>query len=174
MTPTMWILDIVFIALVALQIRARRLTLLQILLPFVLVAWASIAFIHSIPTDGNSGIVLTLAVVAGLVLGGAAGATTHVWLRDGRVITRAGIAAAAFWIFGMGIRLAFQLWATGSGEQTLGRFDFEHAISNDVWPVALILFAGTTVLVRVVFLIARGSRLRRGGAAREQAPDLTA
>jgi len=174
MTPTLWILDIIFIALVVLQVRARRLTLLQILLPFALVLWASLTYVHSIPTEGNSRTVLALAALAGGVLGGAAGGTTHVYLAERQVITRAGITAAVIWIFGMGVRLAFQLWATGTGEQALGRFDFEHAISNDVWPAALVLLAGATVLVRVVVLIVRGARLRRGVEPRSEVSDLSA
>lgn len=159
MTTTLWIIDITLIALVLLQIRRRRLTLVQILLPIALVLWAGIAFVHSVPLGGHNLLVIGALVLTGALLGAMIGLTTHMSRADGRVTTRAGVVAAALWIAGMGARLVFQLWATGDGRLDLGRFDFEHAISNDVWPAALVLMAGATVLLRVGVILARARRL---------------
>ena len=159
MTTSLWIIDITLIALVLLQIRRRRLTLVQILLPIALVLWAAIAFVHSVPLGGHNALVIGGLVVAGTLLGTAIGFTTHMSRTDGRVTTRAGVVAAVLWTAGMGARLAFQLWATGKGRLNLGRFDFDHAISNDVWPAALVLMAGATVLFRVGVILTRARRL---------------
>jgi hypothetical protein len=155
MTTTLWIIDITLIALVLLQIRRRRLTVVQILLPIALVLWAGVAFVHSVPLGGHNALVLGALVLIGALLGAMIGLTTQMSSTDGRVTTQAGVVAAALWIAGMGARLAFQLWATGSGRLDLGRFDFEHGISNDVWPAALVLMAGATVLLRVGVILAR-------------------
>ncbi|PZE37142.1 MULTISPECIES: hypothetical protein [unclassified Curtobacterium] len=160
MTTTLWIIDITLIALVLLQVRRRRLTMVQILLPIALVLWAGIAFVHSVPLGGHNASVIGVLILAGALLGTAIGFTTQMSTTDGRVTTRAGVVAAALWIAGMGARLVFQLWATGDGRLDLGRFDFEHAINNDVWPAALVLMAGATVLLRVSVILARARRLR--------------
>lgn len=165
MTFSIWAFDFLFIALVVLQIRERPLTLVQILLPVVLVIWASIAFVHTIPTETNSRIVLGLALLVGAALGAAIGICTKVRMVSGRVVTRAGVLAASLWIIVMGLRLVFQLWATGAGQEVLGRFDYENGISNDVWPAALVLMAGATVVLRIVVLVARTRRLKRTAAA---------
>ncbi|PZF66976.1 hypothetical protein DEJ33_06830 [Curtobacterium sp. MCPF17_047] len=159
MTTTLWILDITLIALVLLQIRRRRLTVVQVLLPMALVLWAAVAFVHSVPLGGHNALVLGALVLTGALLGATIGLTTQMSRTDGRLTTKAGVVAAALWIAGMGARLAFQLWATGSGRLDLGRFDFEHGISNDVWPAALVLMAGATVLLRVGVILARARRL---------------
>ncbi|MBT2504256.1 hypothetical protein [Curtobacterium sp. ISL-83] len=159
MTTTLWIIDITLIALVLLQIRRRRLTLVQVLLPIALVLWAGIAYVHSVPLGGDNALVIGGFVVIGALLGAAIGFTTHMSTTDGRVMTRAGVVAAVLWVAGMGARLAFQLWATENGRLDLGRFDFQHAISNDVWPAALVLMAGATVLLRVGVILTRARRL---------------
>jgi ABC-type xylose transport system permease subunit len=165
MTFSIWAFDLLFIALVVLQIRERPLTRVQILLPVVLVMWASITFVHTIPTETNSLIVLGLAVLVGAALGAVIGIWTGVRMVSARVVTRAGVLAAGLWILVMGLRLGFQLWATGAGQEALGRFDYENGVSNEVWPAALVLMAGATVVLRIVVLVARTRRLKRTAAA---------
>lgn len=172
MTFSIWAFDFLFIALVVLQIRERPLARVQILLPLVLVIWASITFVHTIPTETNSRIVLGLAVLIGAALGAVIGIWTGVRNISGRVVTRAGVLAAGLWILVMGLRLAFQLWATGAGQEALGRFDYENGVSNDVWPAALVLMAGATVVLRIVVLAARARRVRRTVAAPSLASDV--
>lgn len=163
MTITEWFLNLILIALVLLQIRKRRLTVVQVLLPIGLVLWAAFAFVHAIPLDGKNAVVIGCVVLAGAMIGGAIGFTTRMSILDDRVTTQAGILAALLWVAGMGARLAFQLWATGAGRVSLGRFDYFHAISNNVWPAALVLMAGATVLLRVGVILSRARRLRAGG-----------
>lgn len=161
MTTTDWIINIVLIAIVALQIWERRLSVVQLLLPFAIVCWAAFVFVHSVPTQGNSPVAIGFIVLVGTVLGAAIGLLTRVRLRDGKVVARAGLWAAGLWVLGMAARLVFQLWATGGGAETLLRFDIDHRLSNALWPAALVFMAGATVLVRSILLVARGARLRR-------------
>ena len=97
MTTTDWIINIVLIAIVALQIWERRLSVVQLLLPFAIVCWAAFVFVHSVPTQGNSPVAIGFIVLVGTVLGAAIGLLTRVRLRDGKVVARAGLWAAGLW-----------------------------------------------------------------------------
>ncbi|MFV0459507.1 MAG: hypothetical protein ACK5MT_12155 [Actinomycetales bacterium] len=155
MTFTDWIIDIVLIGLVVLQLRERRMSVIQVLLPIVIVAWAAATYIRIVPTDGNNLLLLVIALLVGAAIGAGVGLLTRVRARDGEVVVKASALAAVLWVIGMGSRLVFQLWALGGGGESLGRFTLENSLSPDVWAPALLLMATATILVRTGILLTR-------------------
>ena len=90
-----------------------------------------------------------------------------VWSRierddTGSIVVKAGVAAAALWIAGVGSRLAFQLYATHGGGESLGRFSMAHQITtSQAWVTALILMAFGEVLFRTAGIWIRAMRAGR-------------
>lgn len=167
MTTTDWIIDIALIALVVLQVRGRRLTARNLLLPVGLVIWAATKYLHGIPTQGNDVVLVALGAAAGVALGVGAGLLTRVEERAGSIFAKAGIAAAVLWVVGVGTRLAFQLYATHGGGAAIAHFSAAHDIrSGEAWVAALILMAMGEALSRTAVIAYRAVRLNPGFASR--------
>jgi hypothetical protein len=94
MTPFDYITDIALIAVVALQMRVRILTLRSLLLPLGLVAGAGIVYLRPISLAGNNLTLISVLVAGGLTLGTLSGMATSVWRRGNSVVSRAGLLAA--------------------------------------------------------------------------------
>ncbi|MFE7712682.1 hypothetical protein ACFU6I_44740 [Streptomyces sp. NPDC057486] len=157
MTTTDWIIDLSLIGIVVLQMRARRLTLRSLLLPVGIVGWVGFKYLHGIPTAGNDLQLIVPAVLIGLALGTGAGVLTKVYRGSkGEVISKATITAGVLWVLGTGIRLAFQLYSTHGGGDSIGRFSVNHSIGLDAWVPALILMALAQVLARTAVVGLRG------------------
>ena len=163
MTVTDYVIDILLIAVVARQMRARELTPASVLLPVVLVGIACLHYLTAFTPRGNDVFLITLLGAAGIALGLLSGITTVIWRHpDGRIVARAGLAAAAFWVAGMGFRFAFAVWSTGSGAADIVRFSTEHRISSaQAWTTALVLMAVSEVLARVAVLQLRRARTQQ-------------
>jgi hypothetical protein len=71
-----------------------------------------------------------LALIGGLI--GVASGVTVIFRRtdDGRVMFRAGWASAIFWVLGMGSRLAFAVWSSHGGADSIAHFSAHHSISG--------------------------------------------
>jgi hypothetical protein len=158
MTLTDYLLDLGLIGLVFLQIRGRRLTTRTLLIPVLLVGWAAFNYLHGIPTAGNDLVLVVGAAAAGVSLGVLCALFTSVELGpDGHPFAKAGVAGACLWVFGVGTRLAFQLYVSHGGEATIGRFSASHSItSGQAWVAALILMAMGEALARTGVLALRG------------------
>ena len=165
MNATDWIIDLVLIGLVVIQIRGRRLSPVQVLLPIVIVGWAIVTYVHEIPTNGNSLVLIAIAIAVGALIGIGVGLLTNLRVDSGRVIAQAGLWAAVLWVVGMGSRLVFQLFATNGGGESIGRFSVTHEIDPTAWAPALILMAAATILLRTVLLLTRAARLRQASAS---------
>ena len=154
MTLSDYAIDIALIALVAVQVRGRRLTFRSLILPVVLVGWAASSYLHGIPTAGNDLVLVVGGAAAGVALGVLTGALTSVRQGgDGHAFAKAGLAAAALWVVGVGTRFAFQLYASHGGEGAIGRFSAAHSItSGEAWVAALILMALGEALARTAVL----------------------
>ncbi|HEV8064608.1 MAG TPA: hypothetical protein VGP46_07240 [Acidimicrobiales bacterium] len=166
MTLSDYILDIALIGIVVLQIRGRRLTLRSLLLPLIIVAIVAAQFLRSIPTSGNDLLLIGGCTAIGVILGGLCALFTSVTLHDdGTPFAKAGVVAAVLWVLGVGMRFAFQLYATHGGGDAIGRFSITHHISvlgnNNAWVAALILMAIGEAVVRSLVLAYRGLKLRR-------------
>jgi hypothetical protein len=157
MTSSDYILDIGLIALVLLQIRGRRVTLLTQLLPIGIVAWAAKSYLHSIPTAGNDLLLIGICAGAGVTLGTLCGILTAVKAGpDGHPFSKAGVAAAVLWVVGVGTRFAFQLYASHGGAASIAHFSASHDItSSQAWVAAIILMALGEAVTRTVVVGAR-------------------
>lgn len=158
MTTTDWIIDLALIGVVFLQIRGRRLSLRQLLLPVGLSAWAGFTYLRGIPTAGNDLLLVALCLGLGVALGVLAGVFTEVSPGPGGYpVARAGVAAAILWVVGVGTRLAFQLYATHGGGRSIADFSAAHSItSTEAWVAALVLMALGEALSRTALLAYRG------------------
>jgi hypothetical protein len=167
-TFTDYVIDILLIAVVFRQMRARELTAGSVLLPAALVGVACLNYLKAFTPRGDDDLLIAALAAAGIALGLLSGVVTDVWRDpDGLVLARAGLVAAAFWVAGMGFRFAFAVWSTGSGAADVTRFSVEHQISSaQAWTTALVLMAVGEVLGRVGVL-----QLRRVRAS--QPRDLT-
>ena len=96
----------------------------------------------------------------GVAFGLISGLTTRVRADGGRyALVKASWIAAGVWVFSMGSRFAFAIWASNGGAPALGRFSVAHHItSGDAWTAALVLMALGEVIVRTATLWLRAQR----------------
>ncbi|MHB1497167.1 MAG: hypothetical protein ACYCXN_04560 [Acidimicrobiales bacterium] len=161
MTFTDYLIDIALIAIVLLQVRGRRLTVRNLVLPVAICVWAATQYLHGIPTAGNDLLLVSLGAGAGVVLGTLTGAFTRVTAgADGSPLAKAGATAAILWVAGVGTRFGFQFYATHGGAGAIGRFSAAHAItSSNAWVAALLFMAFGEVLARTALVAFRGFRV---------------
>jgi hypothetical protein len=165
MSVTDWIIDLLLIALVLRQITPRALTPRSVLLPAVLLLIAGQQYLKGFPTAGNDLLMEVILIVLGAAFGVVSGLTTKVWADvKGVILAQAGVIAATVWILGMGIRLAFDIWAhTSSGEASLVRFSLRHSITTaNAYSTGFVLMAFAQVLLRVGLLQYRRVRCAAG------------
>jgi hypothetical protein len=168
MSVTDYVIDIVLVLLVVLQLRGRKLGIVQLLLPLVLVGVAVLHYAQGLPSTPNGHLLVVLGPIVGLVLGVLSGLATRVWDKDGVPFARATWVAAALWVLGMGFRLVFQIWAnSAAGGAHLDHFSGEHRIQGSAWVDGLLLMAVGEVVGRTVLLFIRGrvARVHRTGRA---------
>jgi hypothetical protein len=152
--------------------RGRRLTVRNLVLPLILVVYAATHYLRSIPTAGNDLLLVVAGSAVGLTLGALCAWYTSLHVtEDGGVIAKAGWAAAALWIVGVGSRLAFQLYASHGGGAAIARFSEQHALTvPTAWTAALVLMAIAEVVGRTGVLALRahasGADIPRHGAGR--------
>jgi hypothetical protein len=156
MTIFDYALNVGLIALVVLQMRGRRLDRRGVVLPLALVGWAASQYLHGIPTVGNDGLLVSGGVAAGLMLGSASAAVTTLEVgRDGVVVARATLAAAALWVVGIGARMAFSLFMQHGGAPTVIKFSQVHRLTGAGWVTAMVLMAFVEVVSRTLILCVR-------------------
>lgn len=165
MTASDYILDSALVLLVLLQVRPRPLTTRSLLRGPIIITFAVASYFTTIPTAGND-LLLILGVTAiGGVIGVLSGVTVFLSTdANGRVLARAGLASAVFWVLGMGSRFAFAIWvSTAAGAAALGSFALSaHLIGAAVWTDALLGMAVAEVLGRTLVLLHRRAQVRAG------------
>jgi hypothetical protein len=103
MSITDYIVDIALILVIFRQIRTRELTPRNAILPMAIIAWAGWHYLRGFTVGGNDLTLIAVFTAAGIALGSWSGLATGIWRGpDGAVLARAGLAAAATWIAGMG------------------------------------------------------------------------
>ncbi|HTT59437.1 MAG TPA: hypothetical protein VMF33_05265, partial [Acidimicrobiales bacterium] len=131
MTTTDYLINIVLIGFVVLQLRGGRLTLRTALRPVICVAAAAMYYLQGIPTAGNDVVLDLVLGTVGLVLGIACAMTTRVWKdKEGSQYSKAGFAAAALWVIGIGSRLAFEEYWSHGGTHAIENFSIAHDITS--------------------------------------------
>jgi hypothetical protein len=168
MTTTEYLMNIGLIGLVVLQIRGHKITRARLLTPVVMTLWAASQFVHNIPTAGNDLVLETSLAVLGAGLGLAAGLATSVKRMGPIAFARAGAAAAALWIVGIGARLGFSIWVSHGGRGPVHHFSAANTItSGAAWGAAFVLMAMLEVAVRTGVMYAKalqtGAEVPRGG-----------
>jgi hypothetical protein len=149
MSTTDYLLNAVLIGLVVLQVRGRRLTLQALLLPLAVVGYVAITYLRSFPTAGNDLVLEIGCLTAGALLGlGCAFSSRLHRDSQGFTVVKAGAVAAGLWVVGIGSRLAFELFVTHGGADSIGRFSIAHDITPAAWVTALILMAFAEVAFR--------------------------
>ncbi|MCX4747199.1 hypothetical protein OG455_17015 [Kitasatospora sp. NBC_01287] len=168
MNTTEYCVQLVLVLLVVRQIRGGRLDLAGLVLPIVLVAGTAAYYLRSIPTAGGDlGLELALAGL-GTALGIAAGATTRVWAtHDEGVHAKAGLAAAALWVGGIGARIVFVLATEHTHfATTVADFSRDQDITgSQAWVAAFVLMALCEAVARLVTIRLRARTARRALAA---------
>jgi hypothetical protein len=175
MTTTQWILNLVLLAWVlSRNLGTRPVRRTTFVVPALLVALASAAYLRDVPTQGNDGRLELVGAVVGVGLGVLSALLTRVGRApDGRLVVTAGAAFAALWVAVIGGRVAFAEWATHDGARAVGEFSMRHAITGaGAWTAAFVLLALGMVAGRYAttgVALARRSRetavLTTGGAA---------
>jgi hypothetical protein len=167
MTFSDYLLDSVLVLIVVLQLRESRLGLRAILLPLGIVAIVANSYLKTIPTAGNNLMLIAALTALGISFGTISAMNTRVRSDGGKhPLIKANATAAGIWIFSMGSRMAFAIWASHSGGATLYRFSVEHHLDRNVWTAALVLMALGEVITRTGLLVYRGHRVQQTSQAR--------
>lgn len=174
MTITDYLFNIGLIALVVLQIRGHKVTRARLLLPVVATVWVASQFLSSIPTAGNDLGLISVLAGLGAVLGVAAGLATTVRREGAGTFAKAGAAAAALWVVGIGARLGFSVWVTHGGSASVAHFSAVNDITSAAaWTAGFVLMAMLEVTVRTGILyfkaLRTGAEIPRGGLRRQVA-----
>ncbi len=155
-----YLINAALIGLVVLQIRGRRLDRRSLVLPLVLVGIAAQHYLHSIPTAGNDVVLIGGLALTGATLGTLAAITTHLSVdTGGELVAKAGFAAAALWIAGIGARVVFVYAAHHGAGHAIAQFSIAHSITGGAaWTAALVLMALAEVVARTLVLHTRAQR----------------
>jgi hypothetical protein len=160
-----YILDAVLVATIFLQLRGRRLTPRNLLLPIAIVAYFMVAYLKGVPTAGGDPYLIGGGIALGAVLGLGAGFFTQVRRGEGGVYAKAGPLAATFWTIGVVLRTAFSVYATDGGasaDRHIGRLMHAWNISSSNAIVAcLLLMVLVEVIARQLLIGSRYLSLRR-------------
>ena len=159
MTFSDYLFDSVLVLLVVRQIREAPFTRRMVLMPLVIVAVVAKSYLHTIPTSGNDLALIVGLTAVGVAFGTISALTTRVRTDGGRhALVKAGWAAAGVWVFSMGARFGFAIWASHGGGPSLYRFSAAHHLSVDVWTAAIVLMALGEVLARTGLMLLRTQR----------------
>jgi hypothetical protein len=159
---TDWVISFGLIVLVLRQIRGKQLSVLSLLWPIGLVAWAGFEYLGTMPGYRSDWALALVLASAGVGLGLGCGLLTSIFLEDRRVMARATIGAAVLWNAGMAARLVFGIVALNGGAETIGRFSARLGLhSAGTWPTALIVMALCEVSSRTVVLLYRYRAARK-------------
>ena len=142
------VVELALVAVVVRQLRGRRVTVLGLLWPLGLVAWAGSRYLAAAPSTGGDASLLALSLLAGAALGAGCATTTRVVMADGAPVARATALAAALWVVGVGGRLAFALVAEHGGGRAIAAFSAAHHVTVAGWTAALLAMSLAEVLAR--------------------------
>ena len=157
MTITDYLINAIFVLVVARQARERELDRRSILVPLILVFFVAQMYLHSVPTSGDDLVLIGLLAAVGLTLGIASGFATHVRAGDhGLAVARVGWLAATLLIAGIGSRMVFAFAVSHGLRSDITSFSIAHHISAAAWPTALVLMAICEVTTRIAIVQLRG------------------
>jgi hypothetical protein len=166
MTITDYLINAMFLLVVARQARERKLDRRSVIVPLVLVFFVAQMYLHSIPTAGNDLVLIGLLAAVGLTLGMASGFATHVRAGEGGLaVARVGWLAAGLLVAGIGSRMVFAFAVSHGLRSDIASFSIAHHISASAWPTALVLMAICEVTTRIAIVQLRGRKATSDQAA---------
>jgi hypothetical protein len=166
MTIIDYLINAMFLLLVARQARERELDRRSVIVPLVILFFVAQMFLHSIPTAGNDLVLIGLLAAAGLTLGIASGFATYVRAgANGLAVARVGWLAAALLVAGIGSRMVFAFAVSHGLRPDIANFSIAHHISATAWPTALVLMAICEVTTRIAIVQLRGHKAMSDQAA---------
>jgi hypothetical protein len=159
MTITEYLINAMFLLVVARQARERELDRRSVIVPLVLVFFVAQMYVHSIPTAGNDLVLIGLLAAVGLAFGIASGLATHVRAgASGLAVARVGWLAALLLVAGIGSRMVFAFAVSQGLRADVASFSIAHHISASAWPTALVLMAVCEVTTRIAIVQVRGRK----------------
>ncbi|MBV8217471.1 MAG: hypothetical protein JO325_03330 [Solirubrobacterales bacterium] len=166
MTLTDYLINAMFLVVVARQARERELDRRSVIVPLGLALFVAQMYLHSIPTAGNDLVLVGLLAAVGLTLGIASGFATHVRAGENdRAVARVGWLAAALLVTGIGSRMVFAFAVSHGLRSDIASFSIAHHISASAWPTALVLMAICEVTTRIAIVQLRGRQATNDQAA---------
>jgi hypothetical protein len=157
MTFTDYLINAVFVLIVARQARERELDRRSIVVPLAILFFVAQMYLHSIPTSGNDLVLIIALSAVGLALGTASGFATHVRAgENGLPVARVGWLAGALLLAGICSRMVFVFAVNNGLRPDVASFSAAAHVSAAAWPAALVLMAILEVTTRIAIIQLRG------------------
>ena len=155
-----YLISIALILLVIPQMWPRRLTIVGLMWPLLLIAWAAVDYVTVPELSGNNGVMFVGCVVVGVLFGIGCAMFTRVYWENGTYKVQATGLALLFWLLGVGGRLVFGIFAEHGGGERIYTFSMNHGLRLETWGTALISMALCEVVSRALVLL--GKRIKQG------------
>ena len=142
MTTADYLINLLFVLIVARQALDRRIDRRYFVIPIVLVFWVGSQYLHTLPTAGNDLVLAAALASVGLTLGTISGLATHIRRdRDGIAFARVGWLAGILLVAGISSRMVFAFAISHGLEPAVRSFSITNHISGAAWPVAMVAMA---------------------------------
>jgi hypothetical protein len=165
MTTIDYLINLLFVLIVARQARERRIDRRYFVLPIVLVLWVGSQYLHTLPTAGNDLVLVAALASVGLTLGTISGLATHIRRdQNGVAFARVGWLAGILLVAGISSRMVFAFAISHGLEPAVRSFSIANHISGAAWPVAMVAMALCEVGARLITVYLRTNQLTAAGA----------
>jgi hypothetical protein len=160
MTTTDYLINLLFVFIVARQALERRIDRRYFAIPIVLVFWVGSQYLHTLPTAGNDLVLVAALASFGVTLGTISGLATHIRRdQDGIAFARVGWLAGILLVAGISSRMVFAFAISHGLEPAVRSFSIANHISGAAWPVAMVAMALCEVGARLITVSLRTSQL---------------
>lgn len=162
MTTGEYLLNLGLLAyILAANLGTRPLSRRRIALPLLIVAGVGYTFLRNVPTSGNDVQLELAGLTLGVLFGVVAGLLVRVSrTENGRLVTTAGAAFAAIWVFVIGGRTLFAYGADHWFGRDIAQFSVQNQITGSgAWTAAFVLMALAMVISRVLVTAGQAARL---------------
>ena len=160
MTTIDYLINLLFVLIVARQAQERQIDRRYFVLPLVLVFWVGSQYLHTLPTAGNDLLLIAALASVGLTLGTIAGLATHVRRdQNGVAFARVGWLAGILLVAGISSRMVFAFAISNGLEPAVRSFSIANHISGAAWPVAMVAMALCEVGARLITVYLRTNQL---------------